>query len=172
VPPLVHFTVIHRIAVGQQHRIPLTVRLDAGTVAGHDIRPVQEIGDATEAFGLALGTEHAGGFVEPLEPRIVLWADTGDHVQVELIGYITDSKRLGVHERAFNRAPIQDQGFKLQVFPQVTRSAFRAIGFRVTADLETGVNPGLVFEKLKTQIHMVDEKRRFAVILQVDTLRL
>ena len=42
------------IAVGEQHRRFGFVGLDARRVDRHHVRPVEEIGDAAEAFGLAL----------------------------------------------------------------------------------------------------------------------
>ena len=49
------------VAVGQQHRILLLVRLDAHGEDREIVGPVEEIGDAAEAFRLALGAEHAAG---------------------------------------------------------------------------------------------------------------
>ncbi len=58
------------IAVGEQHRRVGFVGLDARRVDRQHVRPVEEIGDAAKALGLALGAIGAAGAVEPHQLRI------------------------------------------------------------------------------------------------------
>jgi hypothetical protein len=58
-------TLFQQIAVGQQHREALLVGAQQHVVDGHHIRPVQEVGDAAKALGLALREETAARGVEP-----------------------------------------------------------------------------------------------------------
>lgn len=46
----------------------------AGSALGHDVRAVQEEGDAAEALGLALRAEVAAGLVQALEAGVLLRA--------------------------------------------------------------------------------------------------
>ena len=57
----------NRVAVRQQHRIFRLVGFDAGGEHGQIVRPVEEIGDAAEAFSLALGAENTAGEVKPFQ---------------------------------------------------------------------------------------------------------
>jgi hypothetical protein len=49
---------------------------------GHDVGTVEEVGDAAEALGLALGAEVAAALVEPLQQRVVLRLDRRHHAQL------------------------------------------------------------------------------------------
>jgi len=57
----------HEVAVREQHRRFVLLRLDAGRVDGHHVGPVGEIGDTAEALGLALGAVGAARAVEAHE---------------------------------------------------------------------------------------------------------
>ena len=58
-------TPLHRVAVGQQHRLTGQVADHGGREGRHHVRAVRVEGDATEPFRFALGAEHATGTVEP-----------------------------------------------------------------------------------------------------------
>ena len=55
---------LDRIAVAEQDRRFVAVRLDARGVDGEHVRPVEEIGDAAKAFGLALRAVIAARAIE------------------------------------------------------------------------------------------------------------
>jgi hypothetical protein len=64
-----------QVTVGEQHRRLGLVGLDTGGEHRHHVRPVRVIGDAAEAFGLALGAVVAARTVEPGELQIGLRID-------------------------------------------------------------------------------------------------
>ena len=70
VPAARQVAVLDQIAVRQQHRRFGFVRLDAGGVDRHHVGTIGEIGDAAEAFGLALRAVGAGGAVKPGQLRV------------------------------------------------------------------------------------------------------
>ena len=72
VAPVIEIAALHRIAVGQQDRETLLWGLDADAVARHHIGPVEEVGDAAEALGLALRAVDAVRHVETRQRGIGL----------------------------------------------------------------------------------------------------
>ena len=83
-----------RIAVGQQQRRLLGVGLDADRVDGQDVRPVEEIGDAAKALGLALRAIDAARAVEPHQRLVAGRRDLGLDGQLEA----ARRRRLGDHQ--------------------------------------------------------------------------
>ena len=59
-----HVALRNQIAVGQQDRRLAFVGFDARGVDGHDVRPVEEISDAAEAFGFALRAIGGAGAIK------------------------------------------------------------------------------------------------------------
>ena len=59
-------------------------------VARHHVRPVDKVGDAAEAFGLALGAEIAARHVQPGECRVVLRRDERLDLQREGVRHVRD----------------------------------------------------------------------------------
>ncbi len=59
-----------RVAVGQQHRVVLLAGAQAGGEATHHIGAIEVVGDLAKPLGLALGAEHAAGFVQTLQCRV------------------------------------------------------------------------------------------------------
>ena len=85
---------LYRVAVGQQYRVSAFIGFNPGAEPGHHIRAVRVESDATEALGLALGTEHSGGLVQTFQPGIVLRLDPGNHLQFELLRYRRHDQRI------------------------------------------------------------------------------
>jgi hypothetical protein len=59
-----------QVAVGEQDRCFRFVGLDARRVDSHHVRPIREIGDAAEAFRLALCAVGAARAIEAGELRV------------------------------------------------------------------------------------------------------
>jgi len=72
-----------QIAVGEQNRRFSFVGLDARCVDRHHVRPVEEISDAAEAFGLALGAVGGAGAIKPHQLRIAGRIDDGFDLEFE-----------------------------------------------------------------------------------------
>ena len=66
------------IAVGQQHRIALAVRLDAHTEAAQHVGAVGVKGDPPESLGLALRREHPTTHVQPFQGGVGLGVEATD----------------------------------------------------------------------------------------------
>ncbi len=72
-----------RVAVGEQHRRRGTRGLDAHRVDGEHVRPVEKVGDAAEAFRLALGAIGAARAIEAGQRRVGVWVAEGHRFQGE-----------------------------------------------------------------------------------------
>ena len=75
-----------QIAVGEKHRRLGFVGFDARGVDRHHVRPVEEIGDAAKAFGLALRAIGGAGAVEAHELRVGRRIDDGLDLELERRG--------------------------------------------------------------------------------------
>jgi hypothetical protein len=69
---VIEIAALHRIAVRQQDRETFFWCLDADAVARHRIGPVEKVGDAAEALGLALRAVDAVRHVETRQRGIGL----------------------------------------------------------------------------------------------------
>ena len=81
--PVGEITAFHRIAVRQKKRRVFAIRFHAHGIDGQNVWPVEEIGDAAEAFGFALRAENTTGNVEPHQRRVLRWRDPGHDGQLE-----------------------------------------------------------------------------------------
>merc|ERR1719253_380535 len=76
VPPVLHFALLDLVPITEQHRIGSLVRLDSYLVEyRHIVRSIGIKRDATKAHGLALGTIHGAGLVQPRQLGIRLRFD-------------------------------------------------------------------------------------------------
>ena len=75
------------IAVGEQHRGLVAVGLDARGVGGEHVGPVEEVGDAAEALGLALRAIDAAREVEAGQRLVGLRVAVGDGLEREGAGW-------------------------------------------------------------------------------------
>ena len=77
---------VHQVAVGEEHRVLLLVRLDACGEHGHHVRPVLEERDAPEPLRLALRAEVPAGLVQTLQLGVLLRLDLRHHAKLERRG--------------------------------------------------------------------------------------
>ena len=77
VAPVAQFAAVHRVTVGQQHRIVLPVGHQRGGVARHDIGSIRKVGDAPETFGFALGAEHPARNIKSFQRGVTVRRDAG-----------------------------------------------------------------------------------------------
>ena len=88
-----------RVAVGEQHRVARLVGRDGDGETRHHVRTVGEVGDAAEAFGLALGEEIAAGGVEAGELGVPVGRDPGFRFEHEDVGGARDGEGAVLADR-------------------------------------------------------------------------
>ena len=116
------------IAVGEQHRHVGAVGFDARRVDRHHVRAVEEIGDAAEAFGLALRAIGAVGAIQPHQLGVGGRIDRGFDLELERAlrrlrdGQAVGRRGIGVlrQRRAVDRRSTTSDKF-VAVEPQAAR---------------------------------------------------
>ena len=99
-----HVALGNEIAVGQQHRRFAFVGFDARGVDRHHVRPIEEIGDAAKAFGLALGAIGRAGAVKPHELRIADGIDDCFDFEFEwAVRRLRNGEPIGSGDEVFRR---------------------------------------------------------------------
>ena len=83
-----------RIAVREQHRRQLPVGDDGNGVTRHHVGPIEEVGDATEAFGLAMSAKQIAGDVEAGQLRVGRRVCPRRDVEHEAVRHVPDRERL------------------------------------------------------------------------------
>ena len=92
---------VDEIAIRQQHRRLSFVGLDAGGVDRHHVGAVGEIGDAAEAFRLALGAPRAARSIKPGELGVGGGVDRRHDLQRERsVGWLWNGELVGRHQKA------------------------------------------------------------------------
>ena len=162
-----------RIAVGQQQRRFLGVGLDADRVDRQDIGPVEEIGDAAKAFGLALRAIDAARPVKPHQRLVAVRRDLGLDGQEEAARL----RRLGDHQPVRRRREgggIGGDAVDLQALQRqpVAVERQRDIERRVVApfDGEPGDDRGRIRRKPEGEVGLRDEIGAGTVVLQAKDL--
>ena len=90
------------IAVGEQHSRFAFVGLDAGGVDGHHVGPVEEIGDAAEAFSLALRAIDIAGAVKPHQLGVASRIDQSLDLKLEwAVRHLRDGKSIRRRDEIF-----------------------------------------------------------------------
>ena len=95
---------VDEVAVGEEHRRLGFLRLDARGVGREHVGPVEEIGDAAKAFGLALGAPVAARPVKPHQLGVGGGIDLGDEREREgLRRHAADFEAVGLRVVAVGR---------------------------------------------------------------------
>ena len=171
VPPVAE--VMHRagIAVRQQHGNEGLVGGDGDGVARHHVGPVGEIGDAAEAFRLALGEITAARDIQAAQFGVGGGGDAGFDLQHAAVGHRVDGQdavldAVGVRGEGRAVAGEADQGQRLAVQAQ----GFGGEGFRVAVEGEAGDHPRRMGVEVERQGTGVDQEGRGAVCAEQDGL--
>ena len=133
----------HEIAVGEQHRRVVFVGLDARRVDRHHVRPVEEIGDAAEAFGLALRAVDVAGAVKPHELGVAGRIDHGLDLEFERpVRRLRDGepvrrRRRSSRPAAACRRALSDDELQLVAIEHQRRRRAGGVGF----ELQLGAHP-------------------------------
>ena len=93
---LCEFAIFDKVAVGQKNRECLPVRFDARRVNREHIGPIREIGDAAEAFRLALRAENPFREIKAFERRVARGRDFGLDIEREPHRRIWNRERFAV----------------------------------------------------------------------------
>ncbi len=158
----------HQVAVGQQHGVLQLVGPQCDRVAGHHIRAVQEVGDAAEAFGLALGEEGVLADVEAHQLGVFGRCAGGEDFQVDRLIAL---RQVGQHElttlhlEAGALAVDQYTG-QVQVFAVQAQGLRRHI--RVAAHAHAVEHAGFGRVKVKCQVNRVNPVGGCGVVLALD----
>ncbi len=159
---------VDQVAVGEQHRRFRLRRLDPRGVDREHVRPVGKIGDAAEAFGLALGAPVAAGTVEAHQLGVRRRVDVGDDLERERSRRnVADRQSVGPgveihvrHRRAVDRG--RDEG---QLVAVELERAVRAIS---GPDREASRHPCGLGVQVHVETDGVDQVRGRRIIGEAD----
>jgi hypothetical protein len=144
--------------------------MDRGGVTRHHIGPVEEVGDAAETLGLALGTEIAAGGVQTGQFGVVLWADTRRDAQLETVRDPMDGQAVCVCPIfGTGQSPlVQMQGFQFQPLAVQQQRHFRRRAGG-TLQRQSGDDARGLLAQFEIEFHPFDSEIRGAVVAQTDT---
>jgi hypothetical protein len=94
----------NQVAIGEQHRRLRLRRFEPDCVDAHHVGPVEEIGDASEAVGLALRAIDAAGAVEAHQLGVGTGIECG-----------LDPEREGPRRRRLDRQPLRRDGVQRRI---------------------------------------------------------
>jgi hypothetical protein len=159
---------LKQVTVGQQHRRQFAVGDHLDLVDGQVVGPVEEIGDAAKAFGLALRAPGAAGPIESHKPGVLFRHDAHRCLQHEtLLRWLEQgqrrSQRLIVAQHHWRA--IDGQRLKRQF---VTIEDERRTGFRAFArhDGEPRMHLGDIRHDVDFKLYLFDNVGRRRVVLE------
>ena len=172
VAPVFQLALFHQVAVGQQHRVPGLVGAQRHGVAGHHVRPVQEVGDAAEALGLALGEEGVVAHVQAHELAVLRRGAGGEDLQLErgfAFGQLFQHQLAAVHLEAGALA-VHQHARQVQLLAVQTQRLGRHR--RVAAQRHLVQHAGLGRVEVERQLDAVDPVGRGGVVFASDDVGL
>ena len=167
-----HVALSDQIAVGEKHRRLGFVGLDARGVNRHHVRPVEEVGDAAEAFGLALRAIGRAGAVEAHQLGIGGGIDDGLDGKLERpVRRLRNGQPFGRGQETFarQRPAVERERAQLQLLAVEDQRRRRAAAVRLEPEL--GADRGCGRIERHVEIDGFDEPVRRAVILEADGTR-
>ena len=161
------------IAVRQHHRHARLVGGDRGGKARHHIRPIGEIGNATETLSLALGEVAAVRCIESRQLRVVLRRNARFNLQRRGVRHVGDQQfairqhvTIGAEFRAIQHDP--DQRHSLAVQRQRRGAVGRG---RIAPQRHTRTNLCRRLVEVERQLDGIDQERRRLIIGQACFMR-
>ena len=97
VPAIRQFATLHRVAIGEQYRLPGGVAYYRGGERRHHIGTIREISDPAKALGLTLGAIDAVGKIQPFQGGIFPGSDLYLGFQTEAGGRVMHGQPCGTH---------------------------------------------------------------------------
>ena len=168
VASVVQGTLFDQVAVAQKHGVLGLVGSQRDGVAGHHIRAVEEVGDASETLGLALREKRALADVQAHQLGVLLGVAGGEDFQIDGVltfGQVFQHELVAVHlERG--ATTVDQHAGQIQVFAIQAQRLGRHIG--VAAQAHFVEHAGLGRIEVKSQIDRVDPKSRGSVSLPVN----
>jgi len=168
VTALGQFAVFHQVAVGQQHRKLRAVCTQRDAVARHHIGAVQEVGDTTKAFGLALREERAVADIQPHELAVFGGVAGGENFQLEgfvALGQLLQHQSIAVHlERG--ALAIDEHAREVEFFAVESQGLQGHV--RVAAHAHFVEHAGLGRIEVEGEVDGVDEEGGGLVVLAAD----
>ncbi len=135
---------LDQIAVRKQDRSLGFVGLNAGRIDGHDVRPIREIGDAAEAFRLALRAVIAAAAIKAGQLGVGCGIDQRLYFErARAVRWLRDDELLGRRDIAvgIERRPVELEGEQRQPVA-IQRQRGRSF-FRIWPQLQPGTHLGL-----------------------------
>ena len=162
---------VHQVAVAQQHGVLRLVGPQRHAVAGHHIRAVQEVGDAAETLGLALGEERIVAHVQAHELGVLGWCAGGEDFERERVsafGQVFQHQLAAVHLERGALAVDQHAG-QVQVFAVQAQRLRGHVG--VAAQRHAVEHTGLGGVQVERELDAVDPIGGGGVVFAADGYR-
>ena len=159
-----------QLTIRQQYREIVLVADNLYGVATENVGTVRPIGNASEAFGLALRTQDVAGQIQSGESCIVFGANGVFHLQREVVRDI-GNQQLAVNESivaARQSAIIDLQFVQFQMFTVQSQSL--AVAGSRSLDCRSGAHNRAGMVQVKFQFNFRNQKIRRLVISQVGSL--
>ncbi len=163
---------LHRVAIGQQHRVAVPVTSQCDPETRHDIGTVEIESDLPEAFRLALRAEHLLGdeqtFQGGIRSGIDVVFDADDKLPV--LRHLGDGQCL----RPLLVLPcsqivaIQGDTEQRQALAVQHQAGVLSLALRIARHGQTGDDAGLLLIQIEMQIDAANQILRRRVIAQID----
>ena len=169
---------LHRVAVGEQHRQRLSIADHRGRERRHDVRPIGIEGDPAKAFRLALRTEHAVGTVEPFQRRVGVGIDLDFGIEPETRRHRGHGQLVFVDLElsGLQRLAIDGDTDQLELLAgQFQRQAglfVIGLAIRVAFHVQARLDPGCGRLEIEGELGVRDAVRRRQIILEIGRLHL
>ena len=166
--PIVQIAAFNQVAVGQQHGPARLVGAQGDGVGGHHVGPVQKVGDAAKALGLALREKVAAAHVQAHEARVFFRAAGGEDFQLERLrpfGQVFQHQRLAVHAKRA-ALPAQQHAREAEFIAIQPQRLRGHIG--IAAQRHAVEHAGLGRVQVKSEVHAVDPERGRGVVGAAD----
>ena len=167
-----HLSGRDEIAVREQHRRLGLVGFDPGGEHRHHVRPIGEIGDAAEAFGLALGAIGPGRTIETHKLRVGGRVHHGLDVETERpLRGVRNGQQVGGDDIAIGRQghAVERQRDQRKAVAVESERCARFAG-RVRLDDQSRAHTGCDRVERDVERDSVDHPVRRTVILEADGL--
>ena len=164
---VVQFALFHQVAVGQQHRIQPLVAPQRHAVSSHDVRPVEEIGDAAEALGLALREETALAHEQALQLGVLFGGAGGENFELERLGafrQVLQHQLVTLHPE---RGALAVDQHTRQVQLHAIEFEWLRCHIRVAAQCHPVEHACLGRVQVKREVHRVDPECGRCIVLAV-----